>query len=199
MEQVLYLVNSDQFQAKVVNSPRMKRLLDEKKSDAETIEELYFATLSRPPTEKERNRTLEYVLEASKPALEQAQAEKKTAEEALTKVQGDLAKAKTDYEAAEKAAKEAEATAQTVSADAGKSADEKKKATDEAAAKRKAAGEAKTMLDKLTADEKAASAALTQANQKVDAANAAHLQKRVPALQDVFWALLNTKEFMFNH
>jgi len=199
MEQVLYLVNSDQFQAKVVNSPRMKRLIEEKKSDAETIEELYFATLSRPPTEKERNRTLEYVLEASKPALEQAQAEKKTAEEALTKVQGDLAKAKTDYEAAEKAAKEAEATAQTVSADAGKSVDEKKKATDEAAAKRKAAGEAKTMLDKLTADEKAASAALTQANQKVDAANAAHLQKRVPALQDVFWALLNTKEFMFNH
>jgi len=199
MGQALYLVNSDQFQAKIANSPRVKRLLDEKKSDAETIDELYFTTLSRPPTDKERERTLEYVLAASKPALEQAQAEKKAAEEALARVQGELATAKTNHEAAEKTAKEAEATAQNVSADASKSADEKKKTRDEAAAKRKAAGEAKTMLDKLVADEKAANTALTQANQKLDAANAAHLQKRVPALQDVLWALLNTKEFMFNH
>ncbi|MFV1965691.1 MAG: DUF1553 domain-containing protein [Pirellulaceae bacterium] len=199
MRQALYLANSDQFQAKVANSPLMKRLIEEKKSDAETIDELYLATLSRSPTEEERKRTLEYVLQTSKPALEQAGAEKRAAEEALAKVQGDLAKTRAGYEVAEKAAREAEATARAVSKDAGKSAEEKKKAADEAAARRKAANETKTMLDKLGGDEKTANATLTQANQKVDAANAAHQKLRVPALQDVFWALLNTKEFIFNH
>lgn len=142
--------------AKVANSPRIKRLIEAKNSDAEMIDELYLATLSRSPTEEERRKALEYVLGTSKPAIEQAGAEKKAAEEALAKVQGDLAKAK-------------------------------------------AASEAKTALDKLAADEKAASASLTRANQKLDAANATHQKLRVPALQDVLWALLNTKEFMFNH
>ncbi len=201
MRQALYLINSDQFQAKVANSPRMKRLIEAKKSDAETIDELYLATLSRPPTEKERSRALEYVLGTSQPAIGQAQAEKKAAEQTLAKVQGDLAKAKADYDAAEKAANEAEATAQAAfnKTDADKSADEKKMAQDEAAAKRKTANEAKTAPDKLAADEKAATANVTQANQKLDAANATHQKLRVPALQDVLWALLNTKEFMFNH
>ena len=199
VQQSLYLVNSDQFQAKVANSPRMKRLFEAKKSDAEMIDDLYFAALSRAPREEERNRALDYVLGTSKPALEQAAAEKKAAEEALAAAQGGLATATAGYEAAEKAAKEAEATAQAVSADAAQPDEEKKKTQDEAAAKRTAANEAKTALDKLTADVTAAGAALTQANQKLDAANAARQPLRVPALQDIFWALLNTREFMFNH
>ena len=88
MEQSLYLVNSDEFQAKVVNSPRMGRILEQKKSDAEIIEELYFATLARAPTEKENQRVLEYVWGESKAAIDQASAEKKAAEEALAKVKG---------------------------------------------------------------------------------------------------------------
>ncbi len=199
MPQALYLINSDQFQAKVVNSPRIKRLIQEKKSDAEVIDELYFVTLSRAPTQKQKKRVLEYVLAKSKPILDQAHAEKKVADEALAKVQGELAKAKTDYEAAQKAAQAAEGAAKAVSGNASKSADEKKKAADEAAAKRKAANEAKTKRDKLAGDEKAANTKVTEANKKVDAANAEHQKFRLPALQDVLWTLLNTKEFMFNH
>ena len=135
----------------------------------------------------------------SKPALDQAEAERKAADEALAKVKGDLAKDKTDYEAAEKAAKEAEVKANAISKDASKSADEKKKAADEVAAKRKAANDGKAALAKLTNDEKAAVSKLAEANKKVDAANATHQKQRLPALQDVLWALLNTKEFTCNH
>jgi hypothetical protein len=195
MEQSLYLVNSDEFQAKVVNSPRMRRILEQKKSDAEIIEELYFATLARAPTEKENQRVLEYVLGESKAAAEQANAGRKAAEEALAKVKGDLAKATADHEAAERAAKEAEAKA----ASKDKPAEEQKKAATEAAAQRQAANQAKTKRDQLAGEEKAAAARLAEANKKIDAVNAAHQQQRVPALQDVLWTLLNVKEFVCNH
>jgi hypothetical protein len=197
MEQSLYLVNSDEFQAKVVNSPRMRRILEQKKSDAEIIEELYFATLARAPTEKEKRRVLEYVWGESKAAAEQANVGRKTAEEALAKVNGDLARATADQEAAERAAKEAEAKAQAASKD--KPAEEKKKAAAEAAAQRQGANQAKTKRDQLVGEEKAAAARFAEANNKVDAVNAAHQQQRVPALQDVLWTLLNTKEFVCNH
>jgi len=201
MEQSLYLVNSDEFQAKVVNSPRMRRILEQKKSDAEIVEELYFATLARAPTEKENQRVLEYVLGASKPAIQQANAGRKAAEEALAKVKGDLAKAMADHEAAERAAKEAE----TKAAAKDKPVEEQKKAATEAAARPgtkyswSVANQAKTKRDQLAAEEKAATARLAEANKKIDAVNAAHQQQRLPALQDVFWMLLNTKEFMCNH
>jgi hypothetical protein len=195
MEQSLYLVNSDEFQAKVVNSPRMRRILEQKKSDAEIVEELYFATLARAPTEKEKQRVLEYVLGEGKAAAEQAGAGRKAAEEALAKVKGELAKATADHEAAERAAKEAEARA----ASKGKPAEEQKKAATVAAARRQAANQAKTKCDQLAGEEKAAAARLAEANKKIDAVNAAHQQQRAPALQDVLWTLLNTKEFMCNH
>ncbi len=195
MEQSLYLVNSDEFQSKVVNSPRMRRILEQKKSDAEIIEELYFATLARAPTEKENQRVLAYVLGESKAAAEQASAGRKAAEEALAKVKADLAKATADHEAAERAAKEAEAKA----ASKDKPAEEQKIAATEAAARRQAANQAKTKRDQLAGEEKAAAARLAEANKKINAVNAAHQQQRVPALQDVLWTLLNTKEFMCNH
>jgi hypothetical protein len=195
MEQSLYLVNSDEFQAKVVNSPRMRQILEQKKSDAEIIEELYFATLARAPAEKENRRVLEYVWGESKAAAEQANAGRQTAEEALAKVKGDLARATTDHEAAERAAKEAEAKATSKD----KPVEEKKKAAAEAAAQRQGANQAKTKRDQLVGEEKAAASRFAEANKKVDAVNAAHQQQRVPALQDVLWTLLNTKEFLCNH
>jgi membrane protein involved in colicin uptake len=195
MEQALYLVNSDEFQAKVVNSPRMRRILEQNKSDAETIEELYLATLARAPTEKEKQRVLDYVLGESKTAAAQANAGKKAAEEALAKVKEELVKTVAVHEAAERAAKEAEAKATLKD----KPAEEQKKAAIEATALRQVANQAKTKRDQLAGEEKAAVARLAEANRKIDAVNAAHQQQRVPALQDVLWTLLNTKEFMCNH
>jgi membrane protein involved in colicin uptake len=201
MAQALYLVNSDEFQAKVVNSPRMRKLLEQKKSDAEVVEELYLATLSRLPTEKESQRILDYVWGDNKAAFERASAEGKTAAEALAKLKEILAKATMSAEAAEKAAKEAEAKAkaQALGREAGKPAELKKKAADEAAAQRQVANQAKTKRDQLVAEEKAAAAKLAEAGKKVEAAKTAHQNQRVPALQDVLWTLLNTKEFLCNH
>jgi hypothetical protein len=199
MAQALYLVNSDEFQVKVVNSPRMRKLLEQKKSDAEVVEELYLATLSRLPTEKESQRILDYVWGDNKAAFERASAEGKTAAEALAKLKEILAKATMSAEAAEKAAKEAEAKAQALGREAGKPAELKKKAADEAAAQRQVANQAKTKRDQLVAEEKAAAAKLAEAGKKVEAAKTAHQNQRVPALQDVLWTLLNTKEFLCNH
>jgi hypothetical protein len=199
MGQSLYLVNSDEFQAKVVNSPRMRQILEQKKSDVEVIEELYFATLARAPTEIESKRIQEFVLGDCRVALEQANTERKAADEAVAKVKGELARAVVDHEAAEKAAGQAEAKAQAIAKDASKSPDEKKKAAAEAASLRQGANQAKTRRDKLGSDEKAALSRLAEASKKVEAANALHQRVRVPALQDVLWTLLNTKEFMCNH
>jgi hypothetical protein len=195
MEQALYLLNSDEFQAKVVNSPRMRRILDQKKGDAETIDELYFATLARAPTEKEKQRVLDYVQGEGKAVIERAVADRNAAVEALAKVKQNLAKATADHESADKAAKDAEAKA----ASTGKPAEEQKKAATEAVAKRQAANQAKTRRDQLAGEEKAVAARLAATNKTIDAVNAAHQQQRVPALQDVLWTLLNTKEFMCNH
>lgn len=52
--QELYLVNSEQLENKITDSPRLKRLLKSGKSDAEIIEELYLAALARPPREEEK-------------------------------------------------------------------------------------------------------------------------------------------------
>ena len=82
---------------------------------------------------------------------------------------------------------------------AGNAAEEQKKAATEAAARRQAANQAKTKRDQLAGEEKAAAARLAEAIKRIDAVNAAHQQQRVPALQDVLWTLLNTKEFMCNH
>jgi Protein of unknown function (DUF1553)/Protein of unknown function (DUF1549)/Bacterial Ig-like domain (group 2) len=199
MEQSLYLVNSDEFQAKVVNSPRMRRIIEQNKSDAEVVEELYLATLARAPTDTENKRVLSYVWGEGKTALDQANAERKAADEASTRVKADLARATTEHEAAEKTAREAEAKAQAISREISKPAEQKKKAAEEAALQRQGANQAKTRRDKLAGEEKAAVSRLAAANNKRDAASAAHQQQRVPALQDVLWTLLNTKEFMSNH
>ncbi|MEK7676207.1 MAG: DUF1549 domain-containing protein [Verrucomicrobiota bacterium] len=59
--QALYFINSDQLEGKVVNSPRLKRLLKASQSDAAIIDEVYLAALSRLPEEDEKQKVLDYV------------------------------------------------------------------------------------------------------------------------------------------
>jgi hypothetical protein len=61
LRQELYLVNSEQMEAKVSGSPRFKRLLAANKGDAETVEELYLMTLSRFPSEQEKQTLVDYL------------------------------------------------------------------------------------------------------------------------------------------
>ena len=67
------------------------------------------------------------------------------------------------------------------------------------AASQEKANQTKTKRDKAAGDERAATAKLAEANRKLAAAKAALKPRRDQALQDLLWALLNTKEFLFNH
>jgi len=182
MRQTLHLLNSSDVQNKINGSPRMRRFFTEQKTDPEIIEELYLSTLSRLPTEQEVKNMTDYLSGAGKPIPENVQAEHKAAEDALAKVKGELEKANAEYEAAEKTAKDAEAAGAKDAAD-----------------KRKLANDAKANRDKLVADEKTANTKLAEAVRKVDAAKAALKPRRDQAFQDLLWALLNTKKFLFNH
>jgi hypothetical protein len=71
LRQTLYFLNSEQLEGKLSSSPRLKRLLASKQSDAEIVDELYLAALSRFPSDEERKRVLEY-LTARKAARAQA-------------------------------------------------------------------------------------------------------------------------------
>jgi hypothetical protein len=71
MRQVLYFLNSEQFEGKIANSPRIKRLLQPGKSDAEIVDEIYLTALSRFPNAAERKRVTDY-LAAKKSARAQA-------------------------------------------------------------------------------------------------------------------------------
>jgi hypothetical protein len=53
LRQALYFINSEQLEGKVSGSPRIKRLLDAKKADAEIVDELYLMTFSRFPSDEE--------------------------------------------------------------------------------------------------------------------------------------------------
>jgi len=195
MRQTLHLLNSSDVQNKINGSPRLQQLLKDKKSDEEVIEELYLLALSRPPTEEEKAGITAYLSGEGKTVPDGLIAAKKAAEEALAKLKAELAAATTAHETAEKAAKEAETSAADVEAEGeGEAA-----AETAAAEKRASADAAKTTLDKLAADEKAAAAKLAETNQKVAAAGAAEKPPRNQAIQDLLWALLNTKEFLFNH
>jgi hypothetical protein len=182
MRQTLHLLNSSDVQNKINASPRLRRFYTERKTDPEIIEELYLCTVSRYPSDADKQRVADYMSGAGRPLPEPVRAEHKATTDALAAVTAELAKANAGYEAAEKAAKEAEAAAAPDAAD-----------------KRKLASDAKARRDKLAADQAAANSRLTAANQKVDAARAALKPRRDQAFQDLLWALFNTKEFLFNH
>ncbi|MEQ8791353.1 MAG: DUF1549 domain-containing protein [Pirellulaceae bacterium] len=65
LSQALHLINSPDIDKKISSSGgRLARLLGEKKSDAAIVEELYFATLCRGPSEAETSRAVELVAAA---------------------------------------------------------------------------------------------------------------------------------------
>jgi hypothetical protein len=61
LRQTLYFLNSEQLEGKIANSPRLKRLLQPGKPDAEIVDELYLTALSRPPNDVERKRLTDYI------------------------------------------------------------------------------------------------------------------------------------------
>ncbi len=69
MRQAMHILNSPQIEGRLGSSPSLKRLAGKK--DAEVVEELYLAALSREPKESEKTRALEY-LERNKKTRAQA-------------------------------------------------------------------------------------------------------------------------------
>jgi hypothetical protein len=62
LSQVLLLANSDETENKIgAGDGRVAKLVKDKKPPADAIEELYLASLSRPPTDAEKNKTLGYL------------------------------------------------------------------------------------------------------------------------------------------
>ena len=69
MRQAMHMLNSLQIEGRLGSSPRLTRLAPKK--DAQVVEELYLAALSRPPKEAEKAKALEY-LERNKKNRSQA-------------------------------------------------------------------------------------------------------------------------------
>lgn len=61
MRQELHLINSEHVQSRIAGSPRVRRWLQAKKSDAEIVDELYLLALSRLPKPEEKKKGLEYL------------------------------------------------------------------------------------------------------------------------------------------
>ncbi len=59
LSQALHLLNGDTVQEKIASGGVVKRMLDEKRSAEQIVEEVYLRTLTRMPTEKERTALLE--------------------------------------------------------------------------------------------------------------------------------------------
>ncbi len=58
---VQFLANSGAIEESMWNSPRLQRLLKDKKSDAEVVDELFLTALARFPKEAEKKTMLEYL------------------------------------------------------------------------------------------------------------------------------------------
>ena len=159
VRQSLHLVNSDHFEGKVSGSPNLQKLLGANKPDPEIVDEIYVATLARPPRPDERQRVVDYMSGVGKTVPPQLEADKKAAEDALAKVRAGLGQANAAYEAAEKPAKEAEAAAAAALAAATQATTAQTNAETVAAAKRQQATEAKKKADELVASQQKAAEA----------------------------------------
>ncbi len=61
LRQALYLINSEELEGKIAASPRIRRLLQGGKDDAEAIDEIYLAALSRLPSDEDRRKVMEHM------------------------------------------------------------------------------------------------------------------------------------------
>jgi hypothetical protein len=220
VRQSLHLVNSDHFENKVAWSPTLQRLFQANKTDDEMLQELYLATLSRYPTAEEvqafqrhlagAGRTVapellagveaaEAALAAAEAVVRQTQETCQSAEAAAQQAEAAVAAAALACETAERAVQEArEATAEILSAaESARTAQAAAAAT--AAEKRAAVDAAKAELVKREQDQQAAAVQVAAASKTLADATAALKPPRDQAFQDLLWALLNTKEFLFNH
>jgi hypothetical protein len=60
MRQALHMLNSDHVQNRINSSPRLQRWFQEKKTDEQIVDELYFVALCRPPKAEEKGKFLEF-------------------------------------------------------------------------------------------------------------------------------------------
>ncbi|MCA9145298.1 MAG: DUF1549 domain-containing protein [Planctomycetaceae bacterium] len=179
---------------------RFRQLLNEQKADQEIITQLHFAAVNRPPTEKELAATMKHIsskdeqiaqhnteTDAKIVAMNKAIADmRRTFEVKLfdTKLQAIPETLRADVKAA-LAAEEGKRSevqkylVEKLGASLAVSADEVTNALDE---------EAKKMV----ADSTAQIAELEKQKQALGS-------RRIEALEDVCWALLNTNEFLFQH
>ncbi|MCA9125007.1 MAG: DUF1549 domain-containing protein [Planctomycetaceae bacterium] len=179
---------------------RFRQLLDQKKSDQEIITELHFAAVDRPPTEKELAATMKHIsLKDEQIAQHNAETDAKIA--AMNKAIADLRKS---FEA-----KLFDTKLQTIPAplrddlkaavatEEGKRSEvQKYLASKLGATLTVTAEEVTNALDesakKMVADSMAQIAELEKTKQMPGS-------RRIEALEDVCWALLNTNEFLFQH
>ncbi len=61
LRQKLFMINSDLLEGKVTGSPRIQRLIKEKKTDAEIVDEFYLSIVARPPTDQEKQKALAHL------------------------------------------------------------------------------------------------------------------------------------------
>ncbi|MBT3201151.1 MAG: DUF1553 domain-containing protein [Phycisphaerales bacterium] len=121
---------------------------------------------------KDAQRQAQLQLTAASKPLAALTAKKKSANTAWLSARKKLTTAAAAFKAADKAAATAAAKAKQISADAGKSGDEKKRASYDATAKRKAAAAQKAGLTQAQKNEKTAAAALAAINKQLIAAQA---------------------------
>ena len=179
---------------------RFRQLLDQKKPDQEIISELHLAAVNRPPTEKELAATMKHI-SSKEVQIAQHNTETDAKIAAMNKAIADMrktfevklfdAKLNAIPESLRADAKVALATEEgkrneiqkylvaKLGASLSVSADEVTNALDEAA-------------KKMVADSTTQIAELQKQKQ-------APGSRRIEALEDVCWALLNTNEFLFQH
>ena len=68
-QQVLFMINSDHLESKIVNSPRLKGMLASTRPDSDLVDELYLSTVCRRPAAAERQKVAEYLAKNKDPKV----------------------------------------------------------------------------------------------------------------------------------
>ena len=182
---------------------------DATKSDEEKAQAVAEATAKRQAADaakavlaqaEQQQQQAQSQLDAVVGQITQTEANRKVAEETLAGVNTRVTTAAAALQAAEKAAQDARLILAAAVTKLAESRPACIAAQNVAAEKRKLTDAAKAASDKATAEQQAAATKAAAANKTLAAASAPRTAaQRQQALQDVLWALLNTKEFLFNH